>query len=125
MMDKNVEKIVMIGDRILVKPLEAASKTGSGLYLPPGVREKDAVRAGIVVKVGPGYAVPSNDPDSFLREANDPINYVPLQVEVGDQALYLHGSAFEIEVNGERYEVVGQNAVLLVIREDGLSELGV
>ncbi len=124
-MDKNVEKIVMIGDRILVKPLEAASKTGSGLYLPPGVREKDAVRAGIVVKVGPGYPVPSTDPDAFLKEAADPINYVPLQVEVGDQALYLHGNAFEIEVNGERYEVVGQNAVLLVIRDDGLSELGV
>ncbi len=124
-MDKNVEKIVMIGDRILVKPLEAASKTGSGLYLPPGVREKDAVRAGIVVKVGPGYAVPSTDPDSFLKEAADPVSYVPLQVEVGDQALYLHGNAFEIEVNGDRYEVVGQNAVLLVIRDDGLSELGV
>lgn len=69
--------------------------------------------------------MPSTDPDAFLKEAADPVSYVPLQVEVGDQALYLHGNAFEIEVNGERYEVVGQNAVLLVIRDDGLSELGV
>ena len=124
-MDKNVEKIVMIGDRILLKPQEAASKTGSGLYLPPGVREKDAVHTGTVVKVGPGYPIPSNDPDSFLKDASDPINHVPLQVEEGDQALYLHGNAFEIEINGERYEVVGQNAILLVIRDDGLAELGV
>ena len=123
-MDKNAEKIVMIGDRILLKPLEAASKTGSGLYLPPGVREKDAVHTGIVVKVGPGYPIPSTEPDAFLTEAERPINYIPLKVEEGDQALYLHGNAFEIEINGERYEVVGQNAILLVIRDD-LSELGV
>lgn len=120
-----MERIVMIGDRILLKPQEAASKTGSGLYLPPGVREKDAVHAGIVVKVGPGYPIPSTDPDAFLREASNPVNYVPLQVEEGDQALYLHGNAFEIEIDGERFEVVGQNAILLVIRDDGLSELGV
>ncbi len=125
MMDSNVEKIVMIGDRVLLKPQDAARQTGSGLYLPPGVHEKDAVHTGVVVKVGPGYPIPSSDPDSFLKESREPLNYVPLQVEVGDQALYLHGNAFPIEVNGERYEVVGQGAILLVIRDDGLSELGV
>ncbi len=124
-MDSNVEKVVMIGDRVLLKPLDAATKTGSGLYLPPGVREKDAVHAGIVVKVGPGYPIPSTEPDAFLKETSEPLNYVPLQVEEGDQALYLHGNAFQIEINEERYEVVGQGAILLVIRDDGLSELGV
>lgn len=124
-MNSNVEKVVMIGDRVLLKPLDAATKTGSGLYLPPGVREKDAVHAGIVVKVGPGYPIPSTEPDAFLKETSEPLNYVPLQVEEGDQALYLHGNAFQIEINEERYEVVGQGAILLVIRDDGLSELGV
>lgn len=123
-MVENVEKVVMIGDRVLLKPLTPASKTGSGLYLPPGVREKDMVHTGLVMKVGPGYPIPVTDADSFLKESADPINYVPLQVEVGDQALYLHNNAFELEINGERYEVVGQNAILMVFRDD-LSELGV
>ena len=115
-----LKNIVVIGDRILIKPLEASNKTGSGLYLPPSVREHDAVHTGLVVKVGPGYPIPaSKDPDDlFKNESQDPINYVPLQVKEGDEALYLHQNGYEIEVNGERYVIVSQNAILLVVRND-------
>ena len=116
----SLENIVIIGDRILIKPLEAANKTGSGLYLPPSVKERDAVHTGLVVKVGPGYPIPaSKDPDDlFKNESQDPINYVPLQVKEGDEALYLHAGGYEIEINDERYIVVGQNAILLVLRNE-------
>ena len=116
----SLKNIVIIGDRILIKPLEASNKTGSGLYLPPSVKERDAVHTGLVVKVGPGYPIPANrDPDEFFKNENsDPINYVPLQVKEGDEALYLHAGGYEIEINNESYVIVGQNAILLVMRSD-------
>jgi co-chaperonin GroES (HSP10) len=117
---ESLKNIVVIGDRILIKPLEASNKTGSGLYLPPSVKERDAVHTGLVVKVGPGYPIPATkDPDEFFKSENtDSINYVPLQVKEGDEALYLHAGGYEIEINDERYVIVGQNAILLVMRND-------
>ena len=119
MMDA-LKNVVVIGDRVLIKPLEASNRTGSGLYLPPSVKDHDAVHAGLVMRVGPGYPIPANrDPDSiFTVESQDTVNYVPLQVHEGDEALYLHASGTEIEINGEKYVIVGQNAILLVMRNE-------
>ena len=116
----SLDNIVIIGDRILIKPLEASYTAGSGLYLPPSVKERDAVHTGLVVKVGPGYPIPaSKDPDEiFKNESSDPISYVPLQVKEGDEALYLHAGGYELEINNERYIVVNQNAILLVLRNE-------
>ena len=91
-----LKNVVVIGDRILLKPLESSNKTGSGLYLPPSVKERDAVHTGLVVRVGPGYP----------------------QVKEGDEALYLHASGHEIEIDGEQYVIISQNAVLLVMRPE-------
>ena len=119
MMDP-LKNIVVIGDRVLIKPLEASNKTDSGLYLPPSVRERDSVHTGIVMRVGPGYPVPSSqEPDELFREdSGSRVNYVPLQVHEGDEALYRHANSTEIEINGEKYVIVGQNAILLVIRSE-------
>ena len=78
------------------------------------------MHAGLVMRVGPGYPIPANrDPDSiFTCENNEQVNYVPLQVHEGDEALYLHASGTEIEINGEKYVIVGQNAILLVLRNE-------
>ena len=115
-----LENVILIGDRILIKPLEASNKTGSGLYLPPSVKERDAVHTGLVVKVGPGYPIPaSKDPDDlFKSDSQDPVSYVPLQVREGDEALYLHAGGYELEINDEHYIVVNQNAILLVLRNE-------
>ena len=42
-MEKNstLEKINVVGDRVLVKPRKKSERTDSGLYLPPGVRENE------------------------------------------------------------------------------------
>lgn len=118
-MNASIKNIVVIGDRVLLKPLAEANTTGSGLYLPPSVKEGNAVHTGIVIKTGPGYPIPANqDPDQFLKEAAEAVNYVPLQVKEGDQALYLHAAGHEIEVNHERYIILPQNAILMVFRDD-------
>jgi len=119
MMDP-LKNVVVIGDRVLIKPLEASNKTDSGLFLPPSVKERNAVHTGIVMRVGPGYPVPvSQDPDAMFREdGGNQVNYVPLQVHEGDEALYLHANGTELEINGEQYVIVGQNAILLVMRNE-------
>ena len=78
------------------------------------------MHTGIVVRVGPGYPIPvSQDSDSIFREENSgPVNYVPLQVKEGDEALYLHANATELEINGEKYVIIGQNSILLVMRNE-------
>ena len=53
----NTENIIVVGDRVLIKPEDNLQKTNSGLYLPPGVKEKEKVQGGYIVKVGPGYPV--------------------------------------------------------------------
>ena len=115
-----LKNIVIIGDRILIKPLEASNKTGSGLYLPPSVKERNAVHTGLVVRVGPVYPLPvTQDSDAVFRgESPDEVKYLPLQVKEGDEALYLHANGYEIEVNGENYVIISQNAVLMVMRQD-------
>ena len=51
----------VVGDRVLVRPGDEADRTSAGLYLPAGVRAKERVQGGRVVKVGPGPAVPNPD----------------------------------------------------------------
>ena len=118
-MELTVKNIVVIGDKVLLKPIAEANVTGGGLYLPPSVKDNHAVHTGIIIKTGPGYPIPTmQDPDQFLKEAQESNNYVPLQVHEGDQALYLHHAGHEIEVNHERYIIVPQSAILLVFRDD-------
>ena len=71
--EKDLHKLIVIGDRILIKPKIPQSKTKSGLLLPPGVNENEKVQIGFVVKVGPGYPIPSvNDNDEPWK--NSPMN---------------------------------------------------
>jgi chaperonin GroES len=119
--EKDLDKLIVIGDRILIKPKVPQSKTRSGLFLPPGVNENEKVQIGYVVKAGPGYPIPSvNDADEPWKNVSDEPRYVPLQAKEGDQAVYLQNSAIEIEFNREKYSVVPHSAVLLLLRDDGL-----
>jgi len=121
--EKDLQKLIVIGDRILIKPKVPQSKTKSGLLLPPGVNENEKVQIGYVVKVGPGYPIPSvNDSDEPWKNRPDEPKYVPLQPREGDQAVYLQNNAIEIEFNREKFIVVPQSAILLLLRDDGLFE---
>jgi chaperonin GroES len=121
--EKDLDKLIVIGDRILIRPKIPQSKTKSGLLLPPGVNESEKVQIGYVMKVGPGYPIPSvNDVDEPWKNRSDEPKYVPLQPKVGDQAVYLQNSAIEIEFNSEKYVVVSHSAILLLLRDNGLFE---
>jgi chaperonin GroES len=121
--EKDLDKLIVIGDRILIRPKVPQSKTKSGLLLPPGVNENEKVQIGYVMKVGPGYPIPSvNDVDEPWKNRSDEPKYVPLQPKVGDQAVYLQNSAIEIEFNNEKYIVVPHSAILLLLRDNGLFE---
>lgn len=119
--EKDLKRLIVIGDRVLIKPRVPQSKTKSGLLLPPGVSEHEKVQIGYVVKVGPGYPIPTvNDIDEPWKTTSDEPKYVPLQPREGDQAVYMQGSAIEIEFNKEKYVIVPNSAVLLLLRDEGL-----
>ncbi|MFO7755069.1 MAG: co-chaperone GroES family protein [Bacteroidales bacterium] len=48
--------------------------------------------------------------------------YVPLQPKAGDLAVYMQNSAIEIEFNNEKYVIVSQSSILLLVRDDKLFE---
>ena len=119
--DQELEKFIMVGDRVLIKPKTPQSKTKSGLYLPPGVQEKEKIHSGYVLKVGPGYPIPAiNEADEPWKDKSNEVKYVPLQPSEGDLAVYLQNSAWEIEFKNEKYIIVPHNAILMLIRDYGL-----
>ena len=118
MNSKDLERIIVIGDRVLIKPTNAADKTKTGLYLPAGYQDKETVQTGYILKCGPGYPLPSPDDDEPWNPDKSDSKYLPLQVRPGDLAIYLQKAATEIKYNGEKYVIIPQNAILLVERED-------
>lgn len=120
---KNISRFVVVGDRLLLRPEEETNKTSSGLYLPPGVSEKEKIQSGYVIKVGPGYPTAANIEDEPWKETKEPVKYIPLQAKEGDLAIFLRKEAFEIEFEKEKLLIVPQSAVLLLIRNDfGISD---
>ncbi len=115
----NAEKIIIVGDRILIKPEENINKTNSGLYLPPGVQEKEKVQGGYVIKSGPGYPIGTPTDDEPWRE-NKSTKYIPLQAREGDFALFLRKDAIEVEIETEKFVIVSQAAILLLYRDEDL-----
>ena len=119
--EKDINKFIMVGDRVLVKPKNQQDRTKSGLYLPPGVQEKEKVHSGYVLKVGPGYPIPAiQDSDEPWKDLSDEVKYVPLQPKEGDLAVYLQNSGYEIVFNGEKYVIIPHAAILMLIRDEGL-----
>ncbi|HRI28386.1 MAG TPA: co-chaperone GroES family protein [Chitinophagales bacterium] len=114
-------KFIMVGDRVLIKPRTLQERTRTGLYLPPGVQEKEKLYTGYVIKVGPGYPIPAiNDADEPWKDKSEEVKYVPLQPKEGDLAIYLQGSAFELEFHTEKYVIVPQSGILMLIRDNEL-----
>jgi co-chaperonin GroES (HSP10) len=121
--ESDLEKFIVVGDRVLIKPKSPQEKTKSGLYLPPGVQEKEKIHDGYVLKVGPGYPIPAiQEADEPWKDRAEEVKYVPLQPKSGDLAVYLQKSGYEIEFNKERYVIVPHSAILLLIRDSSLFE---
>lgn len=115
------KQIIVVGDRVLIQPNKGETKSTAGLYLPPSVIEKQEIRGGIIVEVGPG--IPVGNPDDvgdepWKIEMHGGIKYIPTQAELGDYALFLNKAAIEIKVESDYYLIVSQSAILVLIRDD-------
>jgi co-chaperonin GroES (HSP10) len=118
---KNIEKFIVVGDRVLIRPEEESDRTVSGLYLPPGVAEKEKIQSGYIIKVGPGYPMASPVEEEPWKESKDKVKYIPLQAKEGDLAIFLRKEAFEIEFEKEKFLIIPQSAVLLLIRNENFN----
>ena len=121
--DQNkLEKLIIIGDRILIKPRAPQERTESGLFLPPGVLEREKIQSGYVMKTGPGYPIPVPTEEESWKPVDEPTKYIPLQAKEGDLAIFLQKGAYQVMYEGEKYYIVSQNSILMLERDDGLFE---
>jgi co-chaperonin GroES (HSP10) len=119
MADRLDREVIVVGDKVLVKPEAEDAKTPSGLYLPQGVSSKEAVAGGYVVNVGPGYPTvePTTEGEPWLGGRAGEMRYVPLQARKGDYAVYLRREGIDVEIDGSTYQIVGHGSILLLIRD--------
>lgn len=118
--ENKLKKIIIVGDRVLIKPIKPEEKTKSGLLLPPGLMEEQRVMKGYVIKTGPGYAIPIPVEDEPWKAEEDSVKYIPLQTKEGDVALFLVNNSIEIKYEDEKYYIVPNSAILMLEREEDL-----
>jgi chaperonin GroES len=122
--ENKLRNLIVVGDKILIKPAKHDSKSKGGLLLPPGYKEKEDVQSGYVIKVGPGYPIPipGDDADESWKKSEEKIRYIPLQAKEGDLAIFLQKGAVEVIYENEKYFIVPQYSILLLERDDSLFE---
>lgn len=92
-------KLVPLGDKIVLKQLEAEERTKSGIVLPGQAKEKP--QEAEVIAVGPGGVVDGKE--------------VVMQVKVGDKVIYSKYAGTDVELEGEKYIIVKQNDILAIV----------
>lgn len=88
-----------LGDRVVIKKLEAEETTKSGIVLPGTAKEKP--QEAEVVAVGPGGIVDGKE--------------VRMEVKVGDKVIISKYSGTEVKLGGEEYTIVKQDDILAVV----------
>lgn len=130
-----MSEIILVGDRLLIDPDAGERETASGLVLPASVSEREKVRGGRVVRVGPGYVIPNPEfsETETWAPSRDSVRYLPLQARPGDFAFFLRKEAIELTFQNHNYLIVSHGSILAIIREepedileklDGLEGLG-
>lgn len=89
-----------LGDKVIVKRVEAEERTAGGIVLPDSAKEKP--KRGIVLAVGSGKLL-----DDGTRTA--------LQVKKDDEVLFTSYAGTEVKINGEEYIVMDESDILGVI----------
>ena len=93
-------KLVPLGDRVVLKQLEAEETTKSGIVLPGQAQEKP--QQAEVIAVGPGGVVEGKE--------------VKMEVAAGDKVIYSKYSGTEVKLDGEEYIVVKQSDILAIVK---------
>ena len=89
-------KLAPLGDRVVLKQLEAEETTKSGIVLPGNAQEKP--QQAEIIAVGPGGIVDGKE--------------VEMQVAVGDKVIYSKYAGTEVNLVGEEFIVVRQNDIV-------------
>ena len=93
-------KLVPLGDRVVLKQLEAEETTKSSIVLPGQAQEKP--QQAEVIAVGPGGVVDGKE--------------VKMEVTVGDKVIYSKYSGTEVKLDGEEYIIVKQSDILAIVK---------
>ena len=94
-------KLVPLGDKVVIKQLEAEEKTKSGIVLPSQSKEKPQMA--VVIAAGPGGMVDGNK--------------VEMAVKAGDKIIYSKYSGTEVECDGEKLFVVRHIDILAIVED--------
>ena len=118
-------ELIVVGDRVLVKPNTGEERTSSGLVVPATVAGQQSLRNGRVVKTGPGYltANPEYTETESWKESETPVRYLPLQAEPGDQAFFVEKEAIELRYEGEEYLIVPHKAIVALVLDNDPDEM--
>ena len=92
-------KLVPLGDRVVLKQLEAEQTTKSGIVLPG--QEKEKPQQAEVIAVGPGGVVDGKE--------------IKMEVKAGDKVIYSTYAGTEVKLEDEKFIIVKQNDILAVI----------
>jgi co-chaperonin GroES (HSP10) len=113
-------ELIVVGDRVLIKPHTGEERTSSGLVVPATVAGQQNLRNGRVVKTGPGYltANPEYSETESWKQSETPVRYLPLQAEEGDQAFFVEKEAIELRYEGEEYLIVPHQAIVALVRQN-------
>lgn len=113
------KKLIVVGDRVLVRPEDGEERTGAGLYLPQTALSSRQAQGGWVVSVGPGVPIPEPaDLDEDIFDEHMEPRYMRLQAQEGDYVLFLKKAAIEITFEKKQYLIVPNAAILVLIREE-------
>lgn len=93
-------KLRPLGDKILIKRVEAESKTKSGIVLPDSAKEKP--RRGKVISVGEGRRLESGE-------------RAPLAVKKGDEVIFTSYAGTELKIDGEELMIMSEDDVLAIV----------
>jgi len=117
-MKKGPRELFVVGDRVLIRPEKEEHRTRAGLLLPPGVKEKEDIRSGTVAALGPGTPLPppQEEAENWQQIQQSTPRYLPMQVEIGDSALFFRKAAIEITFEDEPFLVVPHSAILVLVR---------
>ncbi len=113
------KELHVVGDRVLIRIDDMEERTAVGLYLPPTALEKENVQSGRIEEVGPGVPLPpkADDDDVPWEEGGEQMHYIGLQAKKGDHAIFLRKDAIEIKFDDEKFIVVPQAAILVLVRD--------
>ena len=92
-------KLKPLGDKVVIKQMEAEEKTKSGIVLPTQSKEKP--QEAEIIAVGPGGVVDGKE--------------VKMQVEVGQKVIYSKYAGTDVKLEGEEYIIIRQDDILAIV----------